>query len=132
MRAGRILIVDDQPHAVRVIKLALTRQGYEVDTAGDGAEALGKLRLAPFDVVITDLEMPRMPGRILCETITAEFGARKPLILILTGTTEHDARAWVSRLANTEILDKPLSLKRLLARLEDYFEAALVCDGSVA
>ncbi len=132
MSAGRILIVDDQPHAVRVIRLALTRQGFTVDTAGDGEDALGKLRQAHFDVVITDLDMPRMSGQALCEAIETELGDAKPLVLIVTGMTERDVRGWASKRPGTELLEKPLSLKRLVGRLEAHFAGSIVSDGSPA
>ncbi len=61
-----ILVVDDEAFVTRVTKLALERAGYHVEVASDGEEALGSLGKCPFDVVITDLIMPRMSGRELC------------------------------------------------------------------
>ena len=99
---------------------------------GTTFEALAKLRLAPFDVVITDLDMPRMTGQALCEAMAAELDVPGPLVLIVTGTTEPEARTWVSRFPNTEVLEKPLSLKRLVRRLEEHFESMAACGGSAA
>ena len=72
----RILIVDDEPHVVRVLKLALERAGYLVDQAGDGKEALEYLQRSEPDVLITDIDMPRMTGRELCTHIDKELPDR--------------------------------------------------------
>ena len=58
----RILVVDDEPAIREVIKEYLTGVGYRVDTAADGRDALGILKLKEFDLVITDLSMPRLDG----------------------------------------------------------------------
>ncbi len=122
----RILLVDDEPHVVRVIKLALDRKGYSVDVARNGEEALGKLRARPYDVLITDFLMPRMDGQELCEALHANGPIPKPLTLVVTGKTDVTLRAWAEQLPSTEFLEKPLSLRHLTARLESYFDGTPV------
>jgi len=55
---ARILVVDDEAHIVQVVALKFRNAGLEVETAGDGDEALALVRRTPFDLVVTDLQMP--------------------------------------------------------------------------
>ena len=120
----RILLVDDEPHVIRVIKLALDRKGYQVDVARNGEQGLEKLRTQTYDVLITDYQMPRMDGQELCRALHDEIAGPKPLTLIITAKTDSELRDWAEKSADTEYLEKPLSLRRLTARLEDYFGGA--------
>jgi DNA-binding response OmpR family regulator len=67
MAATRILAVDDDAHIRTLLHDALAMQGYEVEVANDGVDAAKALKDQPFDVLITDLQMPRMNGRKLAE-----------------------------------------------------------------
>jgi len=59
---GRILIIDDEPQITRVLRAALSAQGYDVRTANDPEEGLQVFRDWPPDLVVTDLMMPGMSG----------------------------------------------------------------------
>jgi len=119
-----ILIVDDEPKVLRITRLSLEKAGYEVATAGDGEEALAKLREKPFDVLVTDVNMPRMSGEQLCAAVrSAEFDPT-PLIFVATGRTGQNHRAWANSLENVELMEKPVSLRRLIARIAECLEAA--------
>jgi CheY-like chemotaxis protein len=125
----RVLIVDDEPHVVRVLKLSLQREGYEVDSAPNPGVALDKLRSSRPDVLITDVQMPGMSGRELCETLHVNMPDREFLILVMTSMAARENREWVSRLPNIEFLEKPLSPRTLLARLANYFAPAVAVVG---
>jgi len=63
MKIESVLIVDDEPAVLRMLKMALTRQGCShVDTAGEGEEALRKISRESYDLVITDIQMPGYSG----------------------------------------------------------------------
>jgi CheY-like chemotaxis protein len=124
MSAKRVLVADDQAHVIRVVKLKLEHSGYAVDTAKNGLEALEKLRRDRYDVLITDMEMPRMDGQALCNAMHAELTDGVPLTLIVTGKTDEPLRQWASSLPNTRFLEKPLSLRSLTTYLSEYFTAA--------
>ena len=120
----RVLVVDDQPHVVRVIRMALERRGYQVEVAADGQAALEKFRAAPFDVLITDIDMPRMDGRALCDAVqSAASRGEAPFTVIVTGGTDPDVREWAEGLERTHFLEKPLSIKHISALLCEHFEA---------
>jgi len=117
----RVLLVDDQPHILRVIKMALDGKGYEVDTARDGVLALRALRDACFDVLITDVQMPNMDGVELCERMHLELPSPHPYTLMVTASTEESLREWASARDDVEFLEKPISLRRLRQRLDELF-----------
>jgi len=62
VRGGRILLVEDNAVNQRLASILITREGYEVEVASDGAEALEHLRHQPFDLVLMDVQMPNMDG----------------------------------------------------------------------
>jgi len=119
----KILLVDDQPHIIRVIRLSLERRGYEVHVASDGAEALEKLCRTHFDILITDFEMPRMDGRQLCDKLRSTLPDLKPFTFVVTAETNPELREWARGLDDTEFLEKPLSLRQLGSRLDSHFSA---------
>ncbi len=115
----RILVVDDQPHILRVIKMALDSRDYEVDTATDGLLALEAMRCTRYEVLITDVQMPNMDGVELCERMQAELPAPHPYTLMITASTEETLRDWVAAREGVEFIEKPISLRRLRRRLAD-------------
>ena len=118
----RILIADDQPHVARILRLALERQGYQVRSVFNGLEALEQIRQDPPDLLITDIEMPRMNGRQLCMTLQEEQPQRTFPILIITSRTGHSERQWAHKIDQAEFLEKPLSIKQLITRLAIQFQ----------
>ena len=67
----RILLVDDEPTQRLIMARLLKRAGYEVETAGNGKEALEKLGAGDYQLMITDWEMPEMDGIALCSALRA-------------------------------------------------------------
>jgi two-component system chemotaxis sensor kinase CheA len=83
-RHGRLLVVDDALTVRELQRSILERAGFEVTLATDGVEALACLTAAEFDLVLTDVEMPRMDGFELTEQIRAHPTLRNVAVLILT------------------------------------------------
>lgn len=119
-----VLIADDEPNAIRVVKLGLERAGFEVETAPNGEEALALLREHRFDVLVTDINMPRMTGRELCETLEKEPLDYELVVFVLTARTGLGHRQWTDDIANVEFLEKPASVRQLVARIRDRTGAA--------
>lgn len=116
-----ILIVDDEPHVIRVLRLMLEREGYAVASAGDGHEALEKIAARRPDVMVSDIQMAGMDGRELCRTVRARYPDDAFLILVMTSMTAAGEREWVRDLPAVEFLEKPLSPRQLVARLASHF-----------
>jgi len=117
----RILIADDEPHVVRVLKQSLERKGYQVDGVLNGEAALERIREQVPDVLITDIQMPRISGKALCKLIQAEMPRRNFLIFVLTSRTEVEHREWSQEIDNLKFLEKPVSIRKLINTLDEYF-----------
>jgi len=125
----KITIVDDEPHVLRVLKLSLEREGYQVISFANGEDALNGLRENQPDVLVTDIQMPRMNGEELCQKIQLEMPDREFLIFVLTSRTEIEHREWSRKINNLQFLEKPVSIRNLVERLNNYFENSLGAKG---
>lgn len=114
----RVFIVDDQAAVLRVLRLGLEEAGYEVQSSGDGAECLVKLCESHPDFLVTDIDMPRMTGRELCEAIVRQFPDRTFPIVVLTSRTELEHRIWTRGIQNLEFMEKPVSVRRLVQLID--------------
>ncbi len=117
----KIVIADDEPHVLRVLKLSLEKEGYAVETCANGKEALTRLEQEHPDILITDIQMPQMTGEELCKHINAHMPKRKFLIFVLTSRTEIEHREWSRDIDNLLFLEKPVSIRNLLEKIEGYF-----------
>ncbi|MCP4875808.1 MAG: response regulator [Gammaproteobacteria bacterium] len=118
---NKILIADDEPHVLRVLKLSLEKEGYAVETCANGKEALTRLEQEYPDILITDIQMPLMTGEELCQHIKQHMPERKFLIFVLTSRTEIEHREWSRDINNLLFLEKPVSIRNLLEKIEAYF-----------
>ncbi|NNC66119.1 MAG: response regulator [Gammaproteobacteria bacterium] len=112
-----ILVVDDEATVRRIMRVALSKAGYRVTLAENGESALAAIRAQEPDVLITDIEMPRMDGRALCAAIKKEFPYREFPIFVVTSLTEREHRDWSGAIPNLHFLEKPVSIRQLTARL---------------
>jgi len=119
----RILLVDNQAHVLRVMKLTLDRNGYEVDTALSGSVALGMLRETQYDVLITDSGLEELDGQQLINAINEQFRSRAPAMFLVTDKAADELAQWSATTERTECLEKPISLRYLVGRLNELFGA---------
>ena len=125
----RVLIVDDEPHVTRLVALRLRKEGYEAFTAAHGVEALALFESdGPFDVVVTDYNMPKMDGRELCETIRHRYAGQQIYIFLVTARLEEPLRSWAGDLPRVDYIEKPISLRDLVGRLEKLFGEPVEAD----
>jgi two-component system response regulator MprA len=111
----RILVVDDEPSVRTALERALSPEGYEVDLAADGAEALDRLAAAPPDAVVLDVGMPHVDGLEVCRRMR-QAGDRTP-VLMLTARDAIDDRVEGLDAGADDYLVKPFALRELRARL---------------
>jgi len=109
----RILVVDDEVNVLFIMHDALIRLGseYEIVTAQNGHEALGKVRAMPFDLVFTDLRMPDMDGVELTEAIKTVNP--NTVVIWMTAYGCHNVRAEAAWLMIYECLDKPVEVAEI-------------------
>ena len=112
-----ILLVDDEPHVIRVLRMSLEGAGYSVRHAANGVQALERIREAQPDLLITDIDMPGMTGKELCLAIIREIPDRSFAIYVLTSRAENEHREWSRELENLLFIEKPVSIRQLLVDL---------------
>src|SRR5688500_1571350 len=88
-KGGRkILIADDEPDIVEILKYNLQREGYDVFTAADGEEAIEKAKETAPDLVVLDIMMPKKTGVEVCEILRAQPQINDTLIMFLTALND--------------------------------------------
>ena len=119
-----ILIADDEPHVLRVLKMSLEKENYLVDICDNGRDALEMVLQNPPDVLITDIQMPLMDGEELCTEIQRQLPDRDMRFFVLTSRTEIEHREWSRKIDNLQFLEKPVSIRELLERLASHAATA--------
>lgn len=125
MTKKRVLIVDDEALVLRVLKLALERAGYEVESRPNGAAAYERILERRPDVLITDIEMPKMTGEELCKRIHEELPDRKFPIFVATSVTAIQHRIWSESIPGLRFLEKPVSASKLIEAVGEVTGNAL-------
>jgi two-component system chemotaxis response regulator CheY len=124
----RILIVDDFPTMRRIVRGLLNDLGFSNTVeAEDGHSALSKLRKAPFDLVITDWNMPGMTGIDLLMAIRADAALAKLPVLLVTAEAKRDQILAAAQAGVNGYITKPFTAATLadkLARIFERIEAA--------
>jgi heavy metal response regulator len=111
----RILVVEDERKISAYVKRGLEEQGYAVDTAYTGTDAIDWAEAAPYDLIVLDLMLPKMDGLSVCEVLRKK-GDVTP-ILMLTARDAIDDRVAGLDAGADDYLVKPFALKELLARV---------------
>ncbi|HEY3365320.1 MAG TPA: response regulator [Symbiobacteriaceae bacterium] len=112
--ADRILVVDDERPIADILKFNLEREGYEVEVAYDGEEAIVKARQAPFQLVILDIMLPKRDGFSVCKEIRAASAV--PILMLSAKEAEVD-KVLGLELGADDYVTKPFSPRELLARV---------------
>lgn len=130
MSAERVLVVEDEEAFVDALTVALTREGFDVAVARDGAEALEAFAADPPDLILLDLMLPRVSGVDVCREIRAT--SRVPIIMLTAKSDEIDTVVGLEVGAD-DYITKPYRMRELIARMravlrrfEDVDEAANV------
>lgn len=119
--ALQILVADDEPHISRALSFVLQRGGFSVDVAGNGEEALQKIRNERPTIVFLDIVMPKKSGLEICKEIKNDPELKDTFIIILTAKgQELDRRDCMSAGAN-DYLTKPFSPREVLERVRTFF-----------
>ncbi|MEI6666961.1 MAG: response regulator [Acidobacteriota bacterium] len=119
----RVLIVDDTKPFRETVATFFVRKGFDAIGAQDGVEALELLRASPFDVIISDVVMPRMDGFELCSAVKTDAALKRIPVVLLTGYfNEPEDRTLVDGLAADLLLIKPVPLDDLLEQVRRLLE----------
>jgi DNA-binding response OmpR family regulator len=116
-----ILVVDDEDTLRLGMKARLESQGFNVDTAANGEEAMTKLQQADFDLVLLDINMPFVNGIQVLEYITAEH--QDTDVIMLTGFSDFSLAMECLKKGAKDYLVKPIDTSELVARLKSFLRA---------
>ncbi|HKQ52901.1 MAG TPA: response regulator transcription factor [Pyrinomonadaceae bacterium] len=120
-----VLVVDDEPQILRVMRAGLPARGYEVKTASDGEAALEEIRKEMPDIVILDLVMPGMTGLEACRRVREFSGV--PIIVLSAKGGERDKVAALDSGAD-DYVTKPFGMDELLARVRAVLRRAAASE----
>ena len=122
VRKNRILIVEDEPAMVAGLRDNFEYEGYEVISAGDGAEGLARALADSPDLVVLDVMMPRMSGLDVCKQLKAQRPAL-PIIMLTARGQEIDKVVGLE-LGADDYVTKPFSIRELMARVKAVLRRA--------
>ena len=112
---GRILVVDDDATVAEILSRYLVREGWDVESVGDGREALERMRSQPPDLMLLDLMLPGMNGLEVCRRVR---GFTSLPIIMLTARGEENERVFGLKLGADDYVVKPFSPREVTARVD--------------
>lgn len=123
----RVLVVDDDQIICKVLVTILEPLGYECEEAGDGLEAVARLQEADFDVVITDMVMPKMDGMQLLNHVKTLYPGID--VLVITGHTDTFVYTNIINAGGSDFMSKPFQSDELEAKLSRIFRERKLIKG---
>lgn len=118
MAKARILVVDDEADIQELVRYNLAKEGYAVDCVDSGEEAVERLRISPFDLVILDLMLPGQDGLDVCRLIKGSSETAQTPVVMLTARGEDADVVSGLELGADDYITKPFSPRVLLARVK--------------
>jgi phosphate regulon transcriptional regulator PhoB len=113
----KILVVDDEPDIVELVSYNLKKDGFVVESASDGEQALNLINRNQYDLVILDLMLPGIQGIDLCRSIRNAPATENLPVIMLTAKTGESDRVLGLEMGADDYLSKPFSIKELIARV---------------
>jgi CheY-like chemotaxis protein len=111
-----VLVVEDSPEITAIVQRALTRVGYRVQVAGDGAEALEKIEHDPPKLILLDMRMPGMDGWEFIRRFRNQYGRLIPITVM---TAAEDSAVRANQVGADSYLGKPIVLPALYEVVEN-------------
>jgi two-component system, OmpR family, alkaline phosphatase synthesis response regulator PhoP len=117
----KVLIADDEPDILEIIKYNLGAEGYEVITAKDGNEAITKAKLTQPDLIILDIMMPYKTGVEVCQILRTQPAFKETIIVFLTALNDETSHIKGLETGADDYITKPVSPKILVSRVNALF-----------
>jgi len=123
-KTAKVLVVDDEPDTVEMLKMMLENASYEVVTAHNGQVGVTRTKEEKPDLVVMDLMMPEMNGFEACSEIKADPELAHTPVLVLTAISQHISHSEYAKslgleLESDDYIDKPVDPEMLLKRIAD-------------
>ncbi len=129
MAKGQILVIDDEQAIRDLISEVLNIAGYEVSIAADGLDGLNKIRKQKYDLIILDVNLPKLDGFAILEKVR-ESAPTQPIIMISARTDKDDVTHGL-RLGADDYVRKPFSVEELVLRIENRLKRNLKNQAEV-
>ncbi len=120
-KGRKVLVADDEPDILEILKYNLSGQGYDVITAKDGDEALDKARRFQPDLIVLDVMMPKKTGVEVCQLLRAQTAFKETLIIFLTAVNDEGTQIKGLETGADDYVSKPISPKVFLSRVNALF-----------
>ncbi|MFL5771893.1 MAG: response regulator transcription factor [Flavisolibacter sp.] len=117
----KVLIADDEPDIIEILKYNLEKEGYQVYTAKDGDEALHKARQMQPDLIVLDMMMPRKNGIEVCELLRAQPAFTETLIMFLTALSDEATQLKGFSTGADDYVSKPVSTSVFVSKVNALF-----------
>jgi len=119
----RILVVDDEPDFASIVQSNLAREGFEVEVAYDGVEAMEKIKANPPDAIVLDVMMPEKDGYEVCSELKADKKTCDIPVILLTAVADHVGSTRYSHadgmsMEADDYLPKPASAEEITASVK--------------
>jgi two-component system, OmpR family, alkaline phosphatase synthesis response regulator PhoP len=120
-KGKKILIADDEPDILEIVHYNLKHEGYEVFTARDGDDALGRAKQLKPDLIILDIMMPKKNGVEVCQILRSQPAFKDTLIIFLTALSDEPSQIKGLDTGADDYINKPISTKVLVSRVNALF-----------
>ena len=114
---ARILVVDDEPDLIAVLRMGLQMEGFEVLEAGDGAAGLERAQTDKPDLIVLDLMLPKMDGYQVCRNLKFDSRYKSLPIFILSARPGEQDRRLALEMGADDFIRKPYDLKELVGKI---------------
>jgi two-component system alkaline phosphatase synthesis response regulator PhoP len=120
-KGRKVLIADDEPDIIEILKYNLEKEGYEVTTAKDGDEALVKAKLTQPELIILDMMMPKKNGMEVCDILRAQAVYKDTLIMFLTALSDEATQLKGFSTGADDYVTKPVSPNVFVSKVNALF-----------
>jgi two-component system alkaline phosphatase synthesis response regulator PhoP len=120
-KARKVLIADDEPDILEILKYNLVNEGYQVVTAKDGDEAVEKAKIFLPDLIVLDIMMPKKSGVQVCEVLRGQSAFRNTLIIFLTALNDESTQIRGLETGADDYVSKPISPRVFISRVNALF-----------
>jgi two-component system alkaline phosphatase synthesis response regulator PhoP len=129
--ARKVLIADDEPDIVEILKYNLEKEGYQVVTAKDGDEAIDKAKHTKPDLVVLDMMMPKKNGMEVCEILRAQPAFKDTLIMFLTALSDEATQLKGFHTGADDYVSKPLSPNVFVSKVNALFRRMKMQESKI-
>ena len=115
----KILVVDDEPHVIRTLTFVLRKEGYEVSSAGDGEEAMAKVRESKPNPMFLDVMMPKKNGYEVCQELKNNSSLSDIYVVMISAKGQEADKEKALSLGADEFITKPFSPMRVIEKVKE-------------